>query len=63
MSVYIMLSACAECLSDISDRMNIYSIIMPDISCCNLYRRFFYSYIQLSDVSLYIIYIMSAFCI
>ena len=37
-----MLYAYAECLSDISDRMNIYNIVISDVSCCNLHRRFFH---------------------
>ena len=40
-----MLYTCTKCLSDISDRMNICSIVISDVSCDNLYRRLFHSYI------------------
>ena len=43
MPVHTMLYTYTECLSDISDRMNIYSIVVLNVSCCNLYRRPFYS--------------------
>ena len=45
MPVCIMLYTYTGCLSDISDRMDIYGIAMPDVSCCNLYRRLFHLYI------------------
>ena len=63
MSTYIMLYTCAECLSDISDRMSICGIVIFNVSCHNLYRRPFYLCIWLLDAGLYIIYILSASCI
>ena len=56
MSMHTTLYTYTKCLSDISDRINICDITILNISYYNLYRRLFYSYIQLLSINLYIKY-------
>ena len=60
---YTALYACAEFLSDMSDRLSNHGIIMPNISYHSLCRRFFHLYIQSLSIGLYIEHNVSVFYI